>query len=186
MIRKQFLVILLSLSSVLYAQDDSLVTYNLRRFYSWYIQQSAGTNPSPFEAKIVKNDKGFAEMQLKEYADLIRGTKFFTEGFIENELARLQPCANEVAKYKFNKWQKLELGEHPVQCVVEYDYWLQAQDVPDRIKIKKVERKGFAATVWFGFETGAGAEANEWEIGGIARVEVHNSQWLVGSIEFKK
>lgn len=186
MIRKLLLILILSFSTQIFAQDDTLVTYNLRGFYKWYIQQSAGTNINPFQAKVTKNKKGYAEMQLTEYANIIRSTKFFTEGFVEKEMARLQPCANEVSKYKFAKWEKLKMSMQPPPCAMYYDYWLQAQDVPDGIVIKKVDKKGFAATVSFAFYTGPEKEYYEWETGGVASMEVHNSQWLVGAIEFKK
>lgn len=166
---------------------DTVITKNLVGFYTRYIKLDLALRENPYSPKVVKGKKGFARLTINEYCDSLRTSGYFTEGFIASEKLRTLPCADKMAKIKYAKFRKFEYGEWPDECgFFYYDYLLNAQDVPNGIRIRSVKVEGSKATVNFTFYTGMEQDMADWPTNGIATMLIENNIWKIDALDLSK
>lgn len=117
--------------------DQSSVISRSEEFFDWYLENSRTLYK--MRSSCIGAENGFHALdkkKLKEYADWLTETKFFSQAFIDTEYKRwTTECAEKMREFARKKKQMTG----PPPCVFEGDIFLLMQEQPSQEMIDALE-----------------------------------------------
>ena len=84
------------------ANDDSLVVKTVQEFYEWYIHEAYPRSTSYYQVPYYKKlDETTYVFDLEEYKKRLSSLEYFSEGYKQRLMDRLQACNQEMKKVEW-------------------------------------------------------------------------------------